>query len=81
MDSDLLEVKSGVVRTWDGESLEVQGGAYLSPEAYLSSTAELERLRRLDAERDRLVPALVVSAALLGAAVGYWFARRLEEDD
>ena len=39
----VLEVKTAVVKTWDGEEHEVHGGAYLSPEGYLTSSGEVER--------------------------------------
>lgn len=74
----VVEVKAAQVSTFDGETLEVQGGAYLSPEAWLSHDAELRRLRDEKAQSEvtsMLVPGLVVGAALLGAAVGYWLAR------
>lgn len=82
MDSNLLEVTSGVVYTPDGASHEVHGGAYLSPEAYLHTSAELERLRRhhADAQASQLLPTLVVTAGLIGLAAGWLLARRSDED-
>lgn len=76
---NIVEVKDGVVSTFEGEQVSVQGGAYLSPEAWLTTEAELTRLREKKAELEEkslLVPSLVVGAALLGAALGYWLARR-----
>jgi hypothetical protein len=79
MHSQLLEVKSGVVVTFDGEQHEVHGGAYLSPEGYLAANAELEQLRQREAEG---VPGVVLlGAALLGLAAGYWLGRRGGADD
>lgn len=83
MHGTVVEVKSALLQTFDGDSLEVHGGAYLSPEAYLTANAELERLRAQQAEnseKSRLVPTLVLGASLLGLAAGYWFARRSDED-
>ncbi len=62
----IVEVKDAQVSTFDGEELRVQGGAYLSPEAWLSQEAELRRLREQKAElesKSLLVPGLVVGAA------------------
>ena len=83
MHGTVVEVKSARLQTFEGEELEVHGGAYLSPEAYLTTNAELERLRERQAEssqKSRLVPTLVLGASLLGLAAGYWFARRSNED-
>jgi len=74
-----VEVKSAVVQTWEGESVEVEGGAYLPPEAFLATSAELDRLREQQQETSNLVPALLVGAALFGLAAGYWLGRR--DDD
>jgi len=77
MHSQLLEVKSAVVHTWDGDAVEVHGGAYLPPEAFLTANAELERLRERAAERTNAMGvSLVLGGALLGFALGYQFARR-----
>ncbi|MDP1829272.1 MAG: hypothetical protein Q8L48_38765 [Archangium sp.] len=76
MESQPLEVKKGLVHTWDGEPHEVEGGAYLSPEAYLRTNAELEKLRQQHVESSALMPALVFGAGLLGLAAGFWLARR-----
>jgi hypothetical protein len=82
MSSELLEVKKAVLHTFDGEAHEVEGGAYLSPEAYLRTNAELEQLRvRREAEASAAVPMLVVGAALLGLAAGYFLGRRGDEDE
>jgi len=74
-----VEVKSAVVQTWEGESVEVEGGAYLPPEAFLATSAELDRLREKQQETSNLVPTLMVGAALFGLAAGYWLGRR--DDD
>ncbi len=75
MDS-LLEVKSGLLHTFDGEAHEVHGGAYLTPEAYLSTHAELTRLRERQAEHHtNIVPALVIGVGLASFALGYWLGR------
>lgn len=78
----VIEVEKATLRTFEGEELEVHGGVYLSPDAFLAESAEKERLKRHEAqleERSSLVPALVVGAALLGVAAGFWFGRR--DDD
>lgn len=75
----VIEVERAVVKTFEGDEVEVHGGVYLSPDAYLASTAELQKLKREDAQleaQSKLVPALIVGAALLGVAAGYWFGRR-----
>lgn len=80
MDSHVLEVKSGVLHTYDGEAHEVQGGAYLSPEGFLATSAELDRLRRHHADfQSNAGPIIVLGAALLGLAAGFWLGRR--DDD
>jgi hypothetical protein len=80
MESHLLEVKDGVLNTFDGESHRVEGGAYLSPEAYLRTSAELERLRAYRAEHEREKwTAVVLGAALLGFAAGFVLGRRNDE--
>jgi hypothetical protein len=77
MEPQVIEVRSGVLHTFDGEKHEVQGGVYLSPEAYLSASGELDQLRRRHAAASSSVlPALVVGTSLLGLAVGYWLGRR-----
>ena len=81
MDS-LLEIQRGVLHTYDGKKHEVEGGAYISPEAYLTTHAELERLREGHRARNsNLAPALIVGAALLGLAAGFWLGRRSDEDE
>ncbi len=78
MHGTIVEVKDATVSTFDGEELKVQGGAYLSPEAWLSTELELERLRAKKAELEQkslLIPTLMAGAALLGAALGYWYGR------
>ncbi len=82
MDSNLLEVHTGVLHTFDGEPHQVQGGVYLTPEAYLHTTAELEQLRqKREAEASNAVPALVVGAALVGLLAGFWLGRRGRSED
>ena len=83
MHGTVVEVKDGTLRTFEGEEVEVHGGAYLSPEAYLTTTGELDRLRDQQArmeERSTLVPGLIVAAALIGAAAGYWLGSRADDD-
>lgn len=75
MDSNVLEVSTAVVHTPEGDSVEVQGGAYLSPEAFLTTSAELNRLRERAAETNS-VAGLLLGAALVGLAAGYWLGRR-----
>ncbi|MBL8915516.1 MAG: hypothetical protein JNM17_32760 [Archangium sp.] len=75
MKDEIVEVKQAVVNTFEGEKLEVQGGAYLSPEAWLRTEGELERLRAKKAELEEkslLVPSLVIGAAIAGIALGWW---------
>ncbi len=82
MHGTIVEVKNAVLHTYEGDALEVHGGAYLSPEAYLATNSEIERLREKGAqqdERSHLVPALMLGAALAGLAAGFWLARR--DDD
>lgn len=76
-ESHLLEVKSGVLHTYDGEAHEVHGGAYLSPEGFLATSAELDRLRahHADSHSNQGV-VIVLGAALLGLAAGFWLGRR-----
>jgi hypothetical protein len=73
MNTELIEVATGLLHTPDGEAHEVQGGAYLTPEAYLMTNAELGKLRARD--EASLVP-VILGAALLGLAAGYWLGRR-----
>ena len=78
MHGTVVEVKQATLSTFEGESFEVHGGAYLSPEAYLTTEAELTRLRAKQAqleERGTLVPSLILGAALMGLAAGYWLGR------
>jgi hypothetical protein len=79
MAPELLEVKSGVLHTFDGEAHQVHGGAYLTPEAYLHTTAELEQLRvRREAEASSGVPGLLLGVAVVGLVAGYWLGWRRE---
>jgi hypothetical protein len=79
METELLEVKKGVLHTWDGEPHEVEGGAYLTPQAYLRTTGELDKLRQKHVESSIVMPMLVLGAGLLGLAAGYWLGQRGEE--
>lgn len=77
MEAHVLEVKSGKLETFDGESHEVHGGAYLSPEGFLATSAELDRLRAHHREfHSSKGPVLLLGAALLGLAAGFWLGRR-----
>jgi hypothetical protein len=82
MDQTLIEISSGTVLTPDGESLQIQGGAYLPPAVYLHNQAELERLRHQQAEAaaSRALPTMVAGFAILGFALGYWLARRGDDE-
>lgn len=81
MSLDPVEVKKATLHTWEGATLEVEGGAYLSPEEVLATSTELERLRahRADALSNK-GPAIVLGAALLGLAFGFWLGRRSSDD-
>ncbi len=81
METNLLEVATGTLTTPDGEQHQIQGGAYLTPEAFLHTQAELEKLRQaqLDAAASRALPMLTIGAGLVGFAIGYWLAR--DSDD
>lgn len=82
MESQLLEVKDGVLHTFDGDTHQVHGGAYMTPEAYLSTSAELQRLReRLASAPGSVLPAVVFGVALLGFAAGYWLGARDGDKD
>lgn len=77
MDSSLFEVKKGTLHSYDGEAHEVEGGAYLSPEAYLRTAGELDGLRRRRLEENnKVLVGMVFGSALLGLAAGYWLGRR-----
>lgn len=76
MHDAVMEVKKATLTTWDGETVEVEGGAYLTPEAYLATHSELDRFRAKP--QDAFPTALVVGAGLLGFAVGFWIAGRDE---
>lgn len=77
MNSIVFEVKTGVLHSYDGEPHEVEGGAYLSPEAYLSTAAELEKLRQRQLlDSTSLIAGLVCGSALIGLAAGYWLGAR-----
>ncbi len=82
MDTSVFEVKKGVLHSYDGEAHEVEGGAYLSPEAYLRTAGELESLRRRRLEESSaILVGMVFGSALLGLAAGYWLGRRGDDDD
>ncbi len=75
----VIEVERAVVRTFEGDEIEVHGGVYLSPDAYLANAAQFERLTQHDAQRagrTNVVPTLVVGAALVGLVAGFWFGHR-----
>jgi len=79
VDENVVEVESAIVKTFDGEALEVQGGAYLTPEGVLRTTAELTRLRARVIDQDQLpslLPLVACSAGLAGLVFGYWLGRR-----
>jgi len=78
MSAQILEVKSGQVETFDGERHQVQGGAWLSPEAVVASHTELEQLRRREAAS---VMPLVLGAAAIGLAAGIWLGWWARDDD
>lgn len=82
METNLLEVATGTLTTPDGEKHQIQGGAYLTPEAYLHTQAELERLRQaqVDAAASRALPTLMVGAGIVGFALGFWLARSGDDD-
>jgi hypothetical protein len=83
MELELIEVSSGVVQTPEGESLQVQGGAYLPPDAFLRTHAELARLRQqqADAAASNALPMLVIGASVFGLAIGFWLGAKSSEED
>jgi hypothetical protein len=83
METDLMEISSGVVTTPDGASHQIHGGAYLSPEAYLRTHSELGRLRQQQAEAaaSKALPMLLVGASVFGLAIGFWLGTRSVEED
>lgn len=82
MRPSVLEVKSGVLQSFDGATYDVQGGAYLSPETFLSTSAELERLReRQNEAASKAIPALLLGGALFCFAAGWWLGRRSGDDE
>ncbi len=82
MHPSVLEVESGVLHSFDGTTHDVHGGAYLPPETYLATSAELERLREQQAaDGSRAVPALLLAGSLLCFAAGYWLGRRGAADE
>lgn len=76
----LLEVKTGVLNTFEGENYEVHGGVYLAPEAYLRMNSELVRLRERTVESSVALPVVAIGAALLGLAAGYLLGSRSDDD-
>ncbi len=76
--SHFVEIQSGVLRTYDGEEIQVHGGAYLHPDGLLSTHAEIEKLRN----REPPLPSvpIILGAALLGLTAGYLLGRRGSED-
>ena len=83
MDLELIEVSTAVVKTPEGESLQVSGGAYLPPDVYLRTNAELERLRQkqADAAASNALPMLIVGASVFGLAIGFWLGSKSSEED
>ncbi len=78
MHRTVVEVKEAVLNTFDGDRLEVSGGAYLSPEAYLASETQLQRLldgQQKVEQRFALLSGLVVGAGILGFVAGFWLGR------
>lgn len=75
--SHFVEIRSGVLHTYDGEEIEVHGGAYLHPDGLLSTHAELEKLRN----KEPPIPSvpIILGAALLGLAAGFWLGRRSDD--
>jgi hypothetical protein len=82
MDLELIEVSTGEVKTPEGESLQIHGGAYLPPDVYLRTNAELARLRQKQAEAaaSNALPMVIVGASLVGFAVGFWLGSKSDED-
>jgi hypothetical protein len=76
----VVEVKDAVLTDFDGKKVEVSGGVWLSPDEYLRSHHQLEQLKEKHAERERSLVPVLIGAALLGAAVGYWLGRRGDDD-
>lgn len=82
MDAEAMEIRDGVVHTFDGEAKQVEGGVYLSPAGYLAQANELASLRAYKDETESIRwPVVVVGAALAGLAVGFWLGNRRREDD
>lgn len=82
MDADSIEIRDGVVHTFDGEAKQVAGGVYLTPSGYLARANELAELRAFKAETESIRwPVVVVGAALAGLAAGFWLGTRRRDDD
>ena len=79
-ETGVVEVKSGTLETFEGESQQVQGGVYLSPQEYLRMNGELGRLRERTVETSMAVPVIAIAAALLGLAAGYWWGSRGDDE-
>ena len=81
--SDVVEVDSAVVKTFDGASVEVHGGVYLPPQALLRTTTELERLRERAAAQAQVpnaIPIVAVAAGVAGLIIGFWLGSRGGDD-
>ena len=83
METELMEISSGVITTPDGASHKIEGGAYLSPEAYLRTHSEMTRLRQQqeDLAASNALPMLIVGASVFGLAIGFWLGARSAEED
>lgn len=81
MDGQVIEVEAGTLNTFAGEKVEVRGGAYFSPQAYLTTAAELQRLEQIRAEERSLVlPMMILGAAFMGLAAGFWLGRSSDDE-
>jgi hypothetical protein len=76
MNTNTIEVKTATLRDFDDEETQVEGGAWLSPEAWLRTNLELERLRERRAESTVVTLSIVAGGLLAGLAAGYWLASR-----
>ncbi len=73
-DRTVLEVKDGVIRTVDGQTREVTGGAYLPSATLIEVASEVAALRaevRVLREPDAKLIALCVGLVVTGIAAGY----------
>ncbi len=82
MDAEAIEIRDGLVHTFDGEEKQIEGGVYLSPAGYLAQSNELATLRAYKDETQSVRwPLVAVGAALAGVAVGFWLGTRRRDDD